>query len=48
MSTSLGGARVIAPIREGLIVDDEMCVLLLKHFLKKYFRPGCFRPASLR
>lgn len=44
MSTSLGGARVIAPIREELIVDDEMCVLLLKHFLKKILPSGLFPP----
>lgn len=35
MTNSLGGAKVIAPVREGLIIDDEMFTLLLKHFLKK-------------
>ena len=44
MSTSLGGARVIAPVKEGLIADDEMFVLLLKHFLKKILPSGLVPP----
>lgn len=44
MSSSLGGAKVIAPIREGLIADDEMCVMLLRHFLRKILPSGAIRP----
>lgn len=44
MSTSLGGAKMVAPIREGLIVDDEMCTLLLKHFLQRIVPASLFPP----
>lgn len=44
MSSSLGGAKVIAPIKEGLIADDEMCVMLLRHFLRKILPSGAIRP----
>ena len=44
MSTSLGGASVISPVREGLIADDDMFVMLLKHFLKKILPSGAFAP----
>lgn len=44
LTTSLGGARVIAPVREGFIVDEEMFTLLLKHFLKKILPSGMFPP----
>lgn len=44
MSSSLGGAKMMAPIREGLIADEEMCILLLRHFLKKIIPSSLFPP----
>lgn len=44
MTNSLGGAKVVAPVHEGLIVDDEMFTLLLKHFLKKIIPSSVFAP----
>ena len=41
---SLGGARVIAPIKEGIIVDEEMATMLLAYFLKKIMPEGLFAP----
>lgn len=35
MTTALGGAKIVAPIREGLVVDEDMCAMLLSCFLKK-------------
>lgn len=35
MSGSLGGANVVAPIKEGVIVNEDMATKLLKYFLKK-------------
>ncbi len=35
MSTSLGGAKVIEPIKEGIVVDEDMAAMLLKYFLAK-------------
>ncbi len=43
MTTALGGAKIIAPVREGLIVDDEMFVLMMKHFLKKILPTTIFK-----
>ena len=44
MTGSLGGARVIAPIKEGIIVDEEMATMLLNYFLKKIIPEGIFMP----
>lgn len=44
MSGSLGGAKVIAPIKEGIVVDEEMAAMLLGHFLKKIIPQGFFAP----
>ena len=44
MTGSLGGARVIAPIKEGIIVDEEMATMLLHYFLKKIIPEGLFMP----
>lgn len=44
MTTSLGGAKIIAPVHEGFIVDDEMFTLLLKHFLKKIIPSSIIPP----
>ncbi len=35
MSGSLGGAKFIAPIKEGVVVDEEMAAMILKYFLDK-------------
>ncbi len=47
ISTSLGGAKLIAPVREGLIADDEMFVLLMKHFLKRII-PSSIVPPRIK
>lgn len=47
ISTSLGGAKVVAPVHEGFIVDEEMFTLLLKHFLKKIL-PSTFIPPRVK
>lgn len=44
MTGSLGGARVIAPIKEGIIVDEGMATMLLAYFLKKIMPEGLFAP----
>lgn len=44
MSGALGGAKMVAPIREGLIVDDEMCILLMKHFLRRIIPQSVIPP----
>lgn len=44
MTGALGGAKVIAPIKEGIIVDEEMATMLLAYFLKRL----CPRACSLR
>lgn len=44
MTGSLGGAKIIAPIKEGVVVDEEMAAMLLKHFLKKILPPGLISP----
>ena len=35
MNGSLGGAKIISPIKEGIIVDEEMATMLIEHFLKR-------------
>lgn len=35
MTGSLGGAKIIAPIKEGIVVDEEMAAMMLRYFLKK-------------
>ena len=47
ISTSLGGAKVVAPVHEGFIVDEETFTLLLKHFLKKIL-PSTFIPPRVK
>ncbi len=44
ISNSLGGAKVVSPIHEGFIVDEEMFTLLLKYFLKKILPSSLFPP----
>lgn len=35
MTGSLGGAKIVAPIKGGVVVDEEMAALLLSYFLRK-------------
>ncbi len=44
MTGSLGGAKVISPIKEGVVVDEEMAAMMLKYFLKKILPPSVFSP----
>ncbi len=44
ITNSIGGAKLVAPIKEGVIVDDEMCKLLLSYFLKKIIPQSIFPP----
>lgn len=44
MTGSLGGARVMMPIKEGIVVDEEMAAMMLKYFLKKILPSSIFRP----
>lgn len=47
ISTSLGGAKVVCPVQEGFIVDEEMFTLLLKEFLKRIL-PSTFIPPRVK
>lgn len=40
ISSSLGGAQVVAPVKEGQVADEEMCALLIRSFLKKILPTG--------
>ncbi|MDD4839632.1 MAG: rod shape-determining protein [Clostridia bacterium] len=44
LSQSLGGARVISPIKEGSIIDIEMCAMLMSYFLRKVVPTSIFMP----
>ncbi len=44
MTGSLGGAKIIAPIKEGVVVDEEMAAMMLRYFLKKIIPTGLFAP----
>lgn len=44
LSQSLGGARVVSPIKEGSVVDIEMCVMLMSYFLKKIVPSSIIKP----
>lgn len=44
ISNALGGAKVVSPVHEGFIVDEEMFTLLLKHFLKKILPDSIIPP----
>lgn len=44
MTGSLGGAKVIEPIREGIIVNEEMATKLLAFFLNKITPKSIFKP----
>ncbi|MBR7163028.1 MAG: rod shape-determining protein [Clostridia bacterium] len=44
ISTALGGARVVCPVQEGFIVDEEMFTLLLKEFFKKILPSSFIKP----
>ncbi len=44
MTGSLGGAKIIAPIKEGIVVDEEMAAMMLKYFLKKILPPSLVAP----
>jgi len=44
MGNSLGGAKVVAPIHEGLVVDEEMASLLIKYFLSKIIPDSLIKP----
>lgn len=45
LSQSLGGARVVAPVKEGAVTDIETCSLLISHFLKKLVPDSLFKPS---
>lgn len=45
ISTALGAAHIAAPIREGLIVDEDMCAMLIKSLLKKILPSTLFPPS---
>lgn len=44
ITNAIGGAKLVSPIREGVIVDDEMCKLLITYFLKKILPSTLFTP----
>lgn len=44
MTGALGGAKVIAPINEGIVVDEEMTAQLLRYFLNKILPHGLIKP----
>ena len=44
ISTALGGAKVVCPVQEGFIVDEEMFTLLLKAFLEKILPTTFIKP----
>lgn len=44
MTGSLGGAKIVAPIKEGVVVDEEMAAMLLKYFLNKILPPSIIAP----
>lgn len=44
VSGSLGAVKLIAPINEGIVVDEDMCAMLLRWFLKKIVPSGIFSP----
>ena len=44
MNGSLGGAKIISPIKEGVIVDEEMATMLLEHFLKRILPQSLIKP----
>ena len=44
ISTALGGAKVVCPVQEGFIVDEEMFTLLLKAFLEKILPTSFIKP----
>jgi rod shape-determining protein MreB len=45
LSQSLGGARVISPVKEGAVADIEMCAMLISCFLKKIVPQKLIKPA---
>ncbi len=45
LSQSLGGARVIAPIKEGCVADAEMAASLFSYFLKKIIPDSFIKPS---
>ena len=44
ISTALGGAKVVCPVQEGFIVDEEMFTLLFKAFLEKILPTSFIKP----
>lgn len=44
MDGSLGGANIVAPIKEGVVVNEEMAAKLLKFFIKKIVPDGLIKP----
>ena len=44
ISTALGGAKVVCPVQEGFIVDEEMFTLFLKAFLEKILPTSFIKP----
>jgi len=44
MTGSLGGAKVISPIKDGFVVDEEMAAMMLKYFLRKIVPASVFAP----
>lgn len=47
MADSLGGARVMTPIKEGVVVDEETAAMMLKYFLKKII-PSSIIPPTIK
>ncbi len=44
MTTAMGGAKIVAPIQEGIVVDEEMASMLLEHFLSKILPDTLIKP----
>ncbi|MBO4555101.1 MAG: rod shape-determining protein [Clostridia bacterium] len=44
MNGSLGGAKIISPIKEGVIVDEEMATMLLQNFLARIMPESLIKP----
>lgn len=44
MTGSLGGAKIVAPIKEGVIVNEDMAAKLIKCFLKKMLPKSVIAP----
>lgn len=45
MIGAFGGVKVVTPIREGIVVDEDMAAMMLKYFLDKVVKTGVFAPS---